>query len=228
MSDVEAGQWNGRPGYRPPMAAGQQYPPLGYASDGAAQFGYRPAAGAEFPQEQQAAPVAAPPPPPPSNSPQRTAMGVIAVVVLVLAVVGGLKLMSGDDTNDDLPTRADPPASQNIDDPYLPKSITPTETVPGESTRSAPSSGLQAQLVVEGSPGTMILYTDNGRARIERMTSDRWEKTVGASTGVISVNVVPTDHSGASCTISVDGRTVAHDEAAEGDTSGVAICRVTG
>ncbi len=233
---VESGEWNRRPGYRPPMAAGQQYPALGYAPDGTARLGYQPGPRGEFPSEQAAqaggpppeAPVDTPPPiSPPPNSPLRVTLGILAVVALVLGVVGVLKLMGGDN-GDDIPTRAAPPATQNTDDPYLPKSITPTETVPGESRRPVPGTGVQAQVTVEGAPGTMIVYSDAGRVRVGRLSSDRWEQTVSTSGGgLISVNAVAAAGSGASCTITVDGTVLAHEEVSAGDSSGVVVCRAT-
>ncbi|MEJ9078475.1 MULTISPECIES: hypothetical protein [Gordonia] len=228
---MDAGQWNGRPGYRPPMAAGQQYPPLGYAPDGGARYGYIPEPGAEFPREQSETVVEAahigPSSAPPSNSPQRLAWGVVSVVVLVLVVVGGLKLMSGGGS-DDPPTRADPPASQNTDDPYLPKSITPTETVPGESRTPAPRNSLEAILSVEAAPGSTVIYFNNGRVQVDFMDSSRWEQKVIATPGLLRINVVARAGAAASCTITVDGAPVAHEELPEGDPSGVVVCRAAG
>ncbi|MDR2280312.1 MAG: hypothetical protein LBE07_05600 [Gordonia sp. (in: high G+C Gram-positive bacteria)] len=228
---MDAGQWNGRPGYRPPMAAGQQYPPLGYAPDGGARYAYTPEPGAEFPQEQPeivVEPGQVPPSnTPPSNSPQRLAWGVVSVVALVLVVAGGLKFMSGGGS-DDPPPRAEPPASQNIDDPYLPKSITPTETVPGESRTPSPRNSLEAVLSVDAAPGSTVIYFNNGRVQLDFMDSSHWEQKVVTTPGLLRINVVARAGAAASCTITVDGAPVAHEEIPEGDPSGAVVCRAAG
>ncbi|WP_132992819.1 hypothetical protein [Gordonia zhaorongruii] len=224
------------------MAVGQQYPPLGYGPDGTPRFEYRPDTGppgatshVEVPAEpdgpDSAGPGVSGPPPnaplPPENTGQRLAMGIAAVVVLVLVVAGGLALLSGGEDRDTLPPRAEPPLSQNTDDPYLPKSIEPKESVPGETGRPAPS-GLEAVLTVEAAPGSTILFIDDGQVRLQHLTEDMWEQKVQGTTGALRVSVVAAPGAPASCKITVDGRVVAHQQLPADDPSGMLVCRAHG
>lgn len=219
-----------QPGYRPPLAVGQQYPALGYGPDGAPRYTYRPepdpAAQTQPAEPEQYQYAAAPPPPGPGGSRQRTALGVTMVVVLVLLVAGGLKLMSGGNDSDTATVRDDTPVSQNTTDPYLPKSIEPTDEVPGETKQPAPA-GLEADLAVEAAPGSAVLYIDDNGVQLVHMQARQWRQTVRASTGLLQIRVVVAPGAPASCTITVEGQVVAHDEAPEG-SAGVLACRAAG
>ncbi|MCF8571890.1 hypothetical protein L5G32_16600 [Gordonia sp. HY002] len=219
-----------QPGYRPPLAVGQQYPALGYGPDGAPRYTYRPDpdpdAQPQSVQPEQLQYAAPTPPPGPGDSRKRTALGVAMVVLLVLVVAGGLKLMSGGDGTDTATVRDDTPVSQNTTDPYLPKSIEPTDEVPGETKQPAPA-GLEADLAVDAAPGSAVLYIDSSGVQLVHMQGPQWRQTIRASTGLLQIRVVVAPGAPASCTITVDGQVVAHEETAEG-TSGVLACRAVG
>ncbi|WOC12026.1 hypothetical protein [Gordonia sp. MP11Mi] len=219
-----------QPGYRPPLAVGQQYPALGYGPNGAPRYTYQPdpdpAAQAQPQGVDEATPQYAPSPPEPGDPRQRAVLGAAAIVVLVLLVVGAFKLMSGGDDSDVATMRDDAPVSQNTTDPYLPKSIEPTDEVPGETQRPAPN-GLDADLAVDAAPGSAIVYIDDGGVQLIHMTAARWRQTVHATTGLLQIRVVVAPGAPASCTITVEGQVVAHEEV-PADTSGVLACRAVG
>ncbi|MCF8608773.1 hypothetical protein L5G28_01160 [Gordonia sp. HY285] len=218
-----------QPGYRPPMAVGQQYPALGYGPDGAPRYTYQPdpdpAAQAQPQGVEAETPQYAPPPPEPGGPRQRAVLGAAAIIVLVLLVAGAFKLVSGGDS-DVATLRDDAPVSQNTTDPYLPESIDPTDEVPGETQRPAPNT-LDADLAVDAAPGSAVVYIDDDGVQLVHMTTARWRQTVRATSGLLQIRVVVAPGAPASCTITVDGQVVAHEEA-PADASGVLACRAVG
>ncbi|GAA4663297.1 hypothetical protein GCM10023197_17020 [Gordonia humi] len=208
------------------MAIGQQYPALGYGPDGAPRYAYRQDPPAEQTPDEPVQQYA-PPPTPPGDPRRRTLLGAASVVVLVLLLFGAFKLVSGDDDSDRTAVRDDTPVSQNTTDPYLPKAIEPTDEVPGETTRPAPAA-VEADLDVEAAPGSAILYIDGDGVKIARTPVDgKWSETIRTSTGLLQLRVIPGPGAPASCTITVDGEAVAHDEL-PADAGGSLACEARG
>lgn len=221
------------PGYRPPLAVGQVYPALGYSDDGAPMFTY------DDRERVLAGPQQTPPPPPPEVAPPappeppnrwNLAIGVASVVVLVLLVAVGFKMLG---SHDDAPvSRADPPASQATDDPYLQD----LPTLPESSVPRDPEIGQQpgrtgnATVVydVESGPAT-ILYFEGDRIRIDKNTAGAWTKTVrGSQTKLLRVSVILTTDDPATCSIKVDGKTVVSESSGSAGTSGLLTCQFRG
>lgn len=217
-----------QPGYRPPLAVGQQYPALGYGPDGAPRFTYQPdpdPTAQTRPVEPEVPQHTPPPPPDPRESRQRMLLGAVGVLVVVLFAVGVFKLMSqGDDPGPEA-LRDNAPVSQNTTDPYLPKSIEPTDEVPGETTPPAQAM-VDAELAVDAEPGSAVAYIDSGQVEFVQMTTAHWKQTVRATTRQLQIRVVVAPGSPASCRITVDGQVVA-DEEASGDEAGVLVCSAT-
>lgn len=205
------------PDYRPPLAAGQSYPPLGYSDTGAPMFTYddreRALAG---PQPVMAAPPESPAPvvaPPPPENRRNLAIGLAAVVVLVLTVALGFVFL-GD--SDETPVdRANPPASQPTDDPYLQQlPEQPESSVPRDPEAGDPAPGTGPATVVyevESGPAT-ILFVQGTRVRLEQNSKGTWKRTIrGSQRQLLRVTVILAGDEPASCSITVDGKVVAEE-----------------
>lgn len=221
------------PGYRPPLAPGQSYPPLGYSDRGAPLFTYddreRELAG-PAPVVAPEPPMVEPAPPEPSpNPPRHLALGLAAVVIGVLCLALGFKVLgtSGDEPS----TRADPPAVQPTDDPYLqglPEE--PQPTVPRDPGAGPPvrSGGATVVYEVESGPAT-ILYVDDTSVKIGRTAGGAWKQTVqGSQNALLRVSVILSSAEPASCLITVDGKVVDQKSSADSHTSGMLTCRYEG
>lgn len=222
------------PEYRPPLAVGQVYPPLGYSDGGAPMFTYddreRVLAGPQ-PAEQ------APPPPPPAPAPLEPgnrwnlAIGIAATVVLVLVVAVVGKMIGSN--NDDAPVqRADPPLSQSTDDPYLERLPQQSESsVPRDPEASdAPGRSGDATVVYEVTSGpATLLYVEGDRVQIAQTPSGTWKKTVrGSQRTLLRVSVLMATEEPASCSISVDGKAVAKQSTGAASRSGMLTCQFRG
>ena len=219
-------------GYRPPLAVGQVYPPLGYSDDGAPMFTYddreRVLAG---PQP----PVAPPPPPPPPPEPEpdsrwNLAIGLAATVVLVLVAAVAVKWFGGSDEGP--VSRADPPASQSTDDPYLenlPKQ--PQSSVPRDpEADEAPGRSGAATVVyeVESGPAT-ILYSADETVQVARNASGTWTETIrGSQSQLLRVSVILSSDEPATCSITVDGKQVVTRSTGESAPTGILTCQYRG
>ncbi|EGD53361.1 hypothetical protein [Gordonia neofelifaecis] len=224
------------PGYRPPLAAGQSYPPLGYSDRGAPMFTYddraRELAGPQpvvVHEPEPAPPIHQPPPPPDRRRKLAIGVAVIAVGVLCLALAFRL-FPSG---NDDLATRADPPATQSTNDPYLqglpdaPESSIPRDP---NSPQQPPvrSEGATVDYEVESGRAT-ILYVEDTSVQIDRSTGGTWRHTVrGSQNALLRVSVILADTQPASCSITVDGKVVARQSTQDSQSSGMLTCRYEG
>ncbi|MBM7368299.1 hypothetical protein [Gordonia hydrophobica] len=221
------------PDYRPPLAVGQVYPALGYSADGAPMFTY------DDRERVLAGPQPAPPPPPPVAPPTappeppnrwNLAIGLASVVVLVLLVAVGVKTFGG---HDDAPvSRADPPATQSTDDPYLeglpsqPESSVPRDPEVGQ--RPGQTGSATVVYRVESGPAT-LLYFEGDRIRMDKNTSGTWTKTVrGSQTTLLRVSVILSTDDPASCSITVDGKTVVSESSETAATSGLLTCQFRG
>lgn len=215
------------PPYRPPVARGQTYPPLGFADDGTPRFQYRPPnAAAELPVD--------PPPPPPEAPGQgapgpggpgrdpvwRTMAGIAAVIVLVLVVAGALKLLSSRGDDNQFAQRSDPPpVSQPLDDPYLDDTEDPLPSEsptrrPAPPPRSTPRSQGPAQetvyeAVTEGR--ATVLFLTDGRTQVTSISGGTWTKDA-VTNGMARLTVLVTEGQKASCRITVEGEVVAERE----------------
>ncbi|ALG83438.1 hypothetical protein [Gordonia phthalatica] len=222
------------PGYRPPLAVGQVYPPLGYSDAGAPLFTYddreRVLAGPP-PVVEPPPPPAPPPPAPEPDGRWNLAIGLAATVVLVLIVAVGFKWLGGG--TDDAPTnRADPPATQSTDDPYLkelPKQ--PQSSVPRDpEADDQPGRSGTATVVyeVESGPAT-ILYFAGDRVQIARNESGTWKQTIrGSQSKLLRVSVILSSDEPATCTITVDGKTVVTQSTGASSTTGMLTCQFRG
>lgn len=220
------------PGYRPPLAVGQVYPPLGYSDAGAPIFTYddreRILAG-PAPAVASPPPPAAPPPPEPDNR-WNLAIGLAATVVLVLIVAVGFRWLGG--TDEAPTTRADPPATQSTDDPYLeglpnrpPPSVPRDPEAGDEPGRSGTATVVYT---VESGPAT-ILYVAGDRPQIASNASGTWKQTVrGSQRRLLRVSVVPSTDEPATCSIAVDGKTVVTQSLDAESTTGMLTCQFRG
>lgn len=226
------------PPYRPPVARGQTYPPLGFAGDGTPRYGYTaPTPAAQLPVE-PSPPPAAPPPPPRRDPVWRTVAGIASVLVLVLVVAGALKLMSSGN-DDDVPRRADPPLSQPLDDPYLGGNEDPNPSTtprvpsspsgvvpPGTRTTPRPSGPPLPTLyegVTEGQ--ATVLYRDGTGTRVLSTPGGPWS-VQATTTGVARVTVLVPDGTSASCRITIDGELVSDNQInAGGGTLRLLVCQ---
>ncbi|AUH67250.1 MULTISPECIES: hypothetical protein [Gordonia] len=222
------------PGYRPPLAPGQSYPPLGYSEHGAPLFTYddreRALAG---PQPAAAPPDPTPPAPAPQPPPDRRrglAVGVAVVAVGVLCLALAFRMFP---TGDDGPVRrADPPAAQSTDDPYL-------QGLPDQPEQSVPRDPDSAQPPVHSGAATVeyqvdsgratILYVDDTSVKIERNAGGTWRHTVrGSQNALLRVSVILSDTDPASCSITVDGKVVDRQTTQDAQSSGMLTCRYEG
>lgn len=211
------------PPYRPPIARGQTYPPLGFAEDGTPQYQYTPPDPKMVPRN-EAAPVRAPEPsepePPRQNPVRRTMLGIASVIGIVLLVAGVLALISAGN-DDSLPERAAPPVTEQAGDPYLddpylddiepddPLTIEPS--LPSRPRTTAPSRPLGQpqptvyEVTTEG-PAT-VLYRDGTQTKVISHSGGTWTQPA-VTTGLARVSVLPEHGAAATCRITVDGTVV--------------------
>ncbi|MGB3301427.1 hypothetical protein [Gordonia sp. (in: high G+C Gram-positive bacteria)] len=223
------------PDYRRPVAPGQSYPPLGYSDRGAPLFTYddreRALAG---PQPVVVAPE--PEPQPPMVEPQppdrrrnlAIGVGVIAVAILCLALA--FQTFGRGNANDSV-TRADPPATQSTDDPYL-QGIPdgPESTVPRDPSAAPSTVPGDASVVYEVESGrATVLYVDGADVKIASSRGGVWKQSVGRGTNALfRITVVPSDAEPVKCTITIDGKVVDQQSSANQQTSGMVTCRFEG
>lgn len=237
---------NPDPRYRPPVARGQSYPPLGFADDGTPRFRYEaPTPAAALPEPPVAPPPGPPAPEPPTNDPVRRAvLGVAGVIVVVLLIAGGLKLFSGSDGADEsFARRGAPPISQPTDDPYLqdledpnPQTATPQTTTPQTTTpRTVPprtsrppgpaGPPVEALYEVTTDGRATVVYRDGTQSKVVRTEGGTWSARVTAN-GTPHLTVLLADGGRGACTITVEGEVVADEEL--GDQEGAVrllVCR---
>ncbi|MFZ2511254.1 MAG: hypothetical protein WAW85_09225 [Gordonia sp. (in: high G+C Gram-positive bacteria)] len=209
------------PPYRPPVARGQTYPPLGFGDDGRPRYQYSaPNPAAELPPEP-------PPPPAPAPAPQkpdptrRVVAWVAAVLVAVVVIALGIQMFSS--SGDDLAgsRRSDPPVSQSLNDPYLTENDQPdptaavprrtprtTPSVPGtraprSTTRSGPPQATTYEVNTE-TEATIFYMADTG-IKIAVVPAGKWTLTT-TTHGDARVNVAVTKLQAASCSITVEGK----------------------
>ncbi|MFT4087358.1 MAG: hypothetical protein QM658_09400 [Gordonia sp. (in: high G+C Gram-positive bacteria)] len=209
------------------MTAGQSYPPLGFSSQGQPVYQYLPP---DTPQPAAAQAVATTPPGPPPEPPRKPAgpgrrglLAIAGVLVLLVVVVGALRWF-GDDDATDYSRRADPPASQNVDDPYLGGNEDPNEskqrpTPSRPATSSAPGGsaqpaapgeyeGKQVTYEVITTASATVLYIDQTSVQFGRFDGGTWRKSFTATMNPLRITVLASTGE-ASCRISVDGEAVA-------------------
>lgn len=230
------------PPYRPPVARGQSYPPLGFADDGTPRYEYTaPSPSAAAPPDQppaSPAPPASPPPPPRRDPVRQVVTWLVAALAGILVVAFALTLFStgGSDTADQI--RSAPPASQPLDDPYLdgnedpnpPESVLPPQPSTPRSLPPAPRSARpQGPLqevryeVITEVPAT-VFFSDQGSSRWARIPAGGWE-LITKTQGNGQITVFVEKGSTAECTIAVDGREVAAERLDPTSGPGILTCR---
>lgn len=214
------------PPYRPPVARGQTYPPLGFGDDGLPRYQYSaPNPAAELPPE----PSPAPAPPPPPRKPDATGRvvgWVVAALVVVVVIAFGIALFSSSGNDLAETRRSDPPISQSLDDPYLTEDQQPDTTsvprrtprttpslpgtrAPGPTTRPGPPQETTYEVNAE-TEATVFYMTDSG-IKIAVVPAGKWTLTT-ATRGDARVNVAVTRLQAASCSITVEGERVAAEQ----------------
>lgn len=124
--------------------------------------------------------------------------------------------------------RANPPASQPTDDPYLqqlpdqPESSVPRDPEAGDP---APGTG-PATVVYEVTSGpATIMFVQGTRVRLEQNAKGTWKRTIrGSQNQLLRVTAFLADDDPASCSITVDGKVVSEESTGPAST-GMVTCR---
>ena len=208
--------------YRPPVAPGQTYPPLGFGDDGLPRYQYAPPTpSAELPPAPPATPEPEPGPPPKPDRSGRIGAWAAATVGAVVVIVLGITVFSP--SGDDLAgsQRSDPPISPSLDDPYLtenqdpdPHRTAPRTTSPGtRAPRSTHRQGQPQRTTYEVTTETeaTVFYVAETGVEITIVPAGTWTMTT-TTYGDARVSVAVTDLRPASCSITVEGKPVAVEQ----------------
>ncbi|WP_026919504.1 hypothetical protein [Gordonia shandongensis] len=221
------------PEYRPPVAAGQSYPPLGYGPDGDPRFTYDDQLRSEAGPQPDPVPEPTPVPPAPTEAARadRRGMAVGLAAILVGVICLGVALNALFSRGDEPVTRSAPPSSQSTDDPYLqgiPDQSQERRSPGPETGPRVPTRGAAVTYEVESGAAT-LLYVDDTSVELAQTRGGPWTKSVrGTDNALLRIMVIPQGAEPASCAIKVDGREVARASSEDRPGTPVLDCRYTG
>lgn len=225
----------GDTGYRAPVAAGQQYPPLGYDEHGRPRYTYVP----QPPPESPDLPASSGPPPEETGQTADAADAVsrpsrrgadllgVGIVVAAMVIVVALALMVVWPEDDDTEIATPPPQvtfgtpDPSLGVPGVPRS---PDQPRGPADPGADATGREVVYTVESTGRASVVYLEGDSVRIATLDGRRWSTTFTGTHIPLRITVVVQPGSVASCSIEVDGEVVATDEAGPDDPAGTLTC----